>query len=273
VIATVNVLGIGVHALCMRSAVEAIADAVLHHQKGYVCVCGVHGVMEARRDPLLANVFANAFLVVPDGMPTVWMGRHQGYAIERVFGPDLMLAVLREPRLAAIRHYLYGGNPGVAQRLGEVLVRKSPGAQIVGTHCPPFRPLTLWEQHDLLSEIDHLQPDIIWVGLSTPKQERFMAEFLPKLRTTLLIGVGAAFDLHTGRINDSPDWLKQMGLQWLHRLVQEPSRLWRRYLVNNSQFLFEAFLQVFRLKEFRLHMPTLIGSVPNEFTSIHSEIR
>jgi N-acetylglucosaminyldiphosphoundecaprenol N-acetyl-beta-D-mannosaminyltransferase len=205
-------------------------------------------------------------------MPTVWMGRHQGHAMERVFGPDLMLAVLREPRLAAACHYLYGGSRGVAEQLREVLVRKTPGIQIVGTYCPPFRPLTLREQCDLLAEIDRLRPDILWVGLSTPKQEKFMAEFLPKLKTTLMVGVGAAFDFHTGGINDSPTWLKHMGLQWLHRLIQEPSRLWRRYLVNNSQFLCEAFMQIAGLKEFRLNLPVLPGSVASESTHTHPDI-
>jgi len=233
----------------MENAVEAIAGAVTQRKKGYVCVTGVHGVMEARRDQNLTTIFKNAFLVVPDGMPTVWMGRLQGHSIARVFGPDLMLSVLQDARLRDATHYLYGGNEGVAECLREKLVSKCPGIKIVGTYCPPFRPLTWNEEQALLVEIDHLQPDIIWVGLGTPKQEKFMAEYLPKTKVTLMIGVGAAFDFHTGRIKDSPDWVKRIGLQWVHRLLQEPSRLWRRYLFNNPQFIVCALLQLARLKQ------------------------
>lgn len=247
-----NVLGIGVHALTMRTAVDEITTAVLTRHKGYVCVAGVHGVMEARRDPFLARIFRDAFLVVPDGMPTVWMGRWQGLSMARVFGPDLMLAVLRERRLAHAKHYLYGSLPGVAKQLEQMLVQNFPGLRIVGSYCPPFRPLSTSEQSDLVGEVNRLQPDIIWVGLSTPKQEVFMADYLPKLETTVMIGVGAAFDFHTGRINDSPIWIKQMGLQWLHRLAQDPRRLWRRYLLNNPPFVWNAALQLLGVETFPL---------------------
>ena len=250
--ARANILGIGVHAVSMQTAVDAITNSVLAHHKGYVCVASVHGVMEAQRDAELAQIYRNAFLVVPDGMPTVWMGRLQGLSIERVFGPDLMMAVLREPRLFGSKHFLYGGEDGVAECLQRVLSRKYPQAQFVGAYCPPFRPLSSNERDLLLDKISAVQPDIIWVGLSTPKQERFMADYLPLLRTTLMVGVGAAFDYHTGRIKDSPQWLKQMGLQWMHRLIQEPARLWRRYLWNNPQFIYNACLHVLGIKEFSL---------------------
>lgn len=247
-----NVLGVGIDALTMRTAVHEIVSAVLTRHKGYVCVTGAHGVMEARRDPSLARVFRDALLVVPDGMPTVWMGRLQGLSMARVFGPDLMVAVLQEPRLANAKHYMCGGAPGVAKQLEQVLMRRLPGLRIVGTYCPPFRPLSTNERCDLLDEVNRLQPDIIWVGLSTPKQELFMAEYLPMLATTLMIGVGAAFDFHTGRINDSPAWVKQMGLQWVHRLLQEPLRLWRRYLFNNPPFAWNALLQLLGARRFTL---------------------
>lgn len=249
---TANVLGIGVHAVTVRGAVDAITGALRSHQKGFVCVAGVHGIMEARRDPSLARILRDAFLVVPDGMPTVWMGRLQGLSIARVFGPDLMLAIFQEPRLTQTKHYFYGGSPGVAQQLEQVLQARHPGARIVGTYCPPFRPLSTPEQSFFIDDVRRSRPDIIWVGLSTPKQERFMAEYLPRLATTLMIGVGAAFDFHTGRINDSPAWVKRMGLQWAHRLAQDPRRLWRRYLFNNPPFAWNALLQCLGLKDFPL---------------------
>jgi N-acetylglucosaminyldiphosphoundecaprenol N-acetyl-beta-D-mannosaminyltransferase len=267
-----NILGIGVHALTMRNAIDALATALLSHRKGYVCLAGVHGIMEARRDRTLARIFRDAFLVVPDGMPTVWMGRSQGLSMTRLFGPDLMLAVLQERRLAQTKHYLYGGPPGVAKQLEQVLVQKHPGLHIVGTYCPPFRPLTTTEQNALLDEVNRLQPDIIWVGLSTPKQEKFMAEYLPLLGTTLMVGVGAAFDYHTGRITDSPAWVKRMGLQWMHRLAQDPLRLWRRYLFNNPPFVWNAILQAFGVRKFTVDAAeelemTLPGSGSANFPS------
>lgn len=248
-----NVLGVGVHAVNMPVALEIIESAIAERRRGYVCATGVHGVMEVRRDPALASVFADALLVVPDGMPTVWMGRAQGLPkMERVFGPDLLLAVAGRSEVTGWTHFLYGGGTGVAQELRDVLTRCFPSMNIVGTYTPPFRRLTGEEELTLIGELDRLQPDIVWVGLSTPKQERFMAEYLPLLNTTLMIGVGAAFDFHTGRIADSPHWVKKCGLQWLHRLIQEPSRLWKRYLLNNPRFLLEAGLQLASVKRYEL---------------------
>ena len=237
----------------MARAVDTIVRAVSNRTKGYVCATGVHGVMEAQRDPALRNIFSRALMVVPDGMPTVWMGRLQGHRqMQRVFGPDLMLAVMSDPTLRDCSHFLYGGAPGVAEQLERSLHRRFPAVRIVGTYTPPFRPLNAAEQSDLREMIARLRPDIVWVGLSTPKQERFMAACLPSLDCTLLIGVGAAFDFHTGKLKDSPAWVKQLGLQWLHRLAQEPTRLWKRYLINNPLFLAQAVLQTTGLRHFEL---------------------
>jgi len=246
-----NVLGVGVHAIDLARAVEVIADATATHTKGYVCATGVHGVMEAQRDPALREIFSGALMVVPDGMPTVWMGHWQGHReMQRVFGPDLMLTAMG--RLPGLSHFLYGGGDGVAERLAGCLRRFVPGVQIAGTYTPPFRRLNAIEQEHLQQTIARLRPDIVWVGLSTPKQERFMAEYLPRLDCTLMIGVGAAFDFHTGKLKDSPRWVKQLGLQWLHRLAQEPARLWKRYLVNNPQFVALAALQLAGVHRFDL---------------------
>jgi len=256
-----NVLGVGVHAIDMQQAVGEIEGAIAERRRGYVCVTGVHGVMEAQRDRSLIPVFADALLVVPDGMPTVWMGRFQGLRkMERVFGPDLMIEVAWRSQAKRYSHFFYGGAPGVAEQLRAVLQRRCPSMRIVGTYTPPFRKLTDAEELDLLRAVDRAKPDIVWVGLSTPKQERFMAEYLPRLNTTLMIGVGAAFDFHTGRIKDSPQWLKRAGLQWLHRLIQEPPRLWKRYLVNNPQFIFQAGLQLAGLRRYSLPIDQLSPS-------------
>ncbi len=248
-----NVLGVGVHAVDLDSAASLVESAILSGTRGYVCVTGVHGVMEAQRDPHFRAILNRALLVTPDGMPTVWVGHLQGYKfMRRVFGPDLMFALCRRSVPLKIRHFFYGGKPGVADLLSDNLRRFFPGLEIVGTYSPPFRPLKPSEQRALETKLRQLRPDVIWVGLSTPKQERFMAANIGRLPCTVMIGVGAAFDIHTGRLADAPDWVKNAGLQWAHRFFQEPRRLWKRYLVNNSAFLAAISLQLVGLRHYSL---------------------
>jgi N-acetylglucosaminyldiphosphoundecaprenol N-acetyl-beta-D-mannosaminyltransferase len=248
---TAMVLGIPVEPLDMEGAVTRVAEELEGRRNGYVCLIGVHGIMEAQRDPNLAQVYARATLMVPDGTPTVWVGRWQGFRkMQRVAGPDLMLEIFRRKEFAGRAHFLYGGKAGVAEELRERLTQRFPWARIVGAYTPPFRDLTLEEEESLTARIREAKPDIIWVGISTPKQERFMMRLLPSLDSTLMFGVGAAFDFHTGRIKDSPQWVKQAGLQWLHRLIQEPRRLFWRYLRNNSTFLWHITLQLTGLRTY-----------------------
>ncbi len=251
-----NVLGVGVHAVNLSRAADLIDSAASTDQKGYVCVTGVHGVMEAQRNPRFKQVLDKAMLVVPDGMPTVWIGRWEGYnEMGRVFGPELMMEVCQRSVNSGRTHFLYGGKEGVAQELKQNLETLFPGIQVVGTYTPPFRPLDPAEKSELQSTLDSLTPDIVWIGLSTPKQEQFMSEYIDSLNCKVMIGVGAAFDIHTGRVKDAPRWIKNSGLQWLHRLCQEPSRLWKRYLLNNSGFAIRAALQFVRLKRYELASP------------------
>jgi len=168
--------------------------------------------------------------------------------MDRVYGPDFMLALCRHSVERGYRHFLYGGNVGIAEALKTSLEQKIPGLQIVGTYTPPFRPLLASERHDLQSLVDQTRPDIMWIGLSTPKQERFMVEYLPQLNVQVMAGVGAAFDLHTGKIHDAPQWIKKLGMQWLHRLFQDPKRLWKRYLINNPKFLWLILRQLTGLR-------------------------
>lgn len=249
--AMANVLGIGVHAVDMEEAVARIRLALEQDRKGYICLAAVHGIMEARRSVEFRSILANAYLVAPDGMPTVWMGRLQGLTnMQRVSGPDLMLEIIGRKEFSGYRHFFCGGGPGVAEKLSDEMLRRFPWISIAGTYTPPFRSMTEEEGHELAEKVRLLQPDIIWVGLSSPKQDRFMSRYLPLLETKLMFGVGAAFLYHTGAIRDSPQWVKRAGLQWLHRLLQEPSRLWRRYAVNVPLFLFSAVLQVVGLKSY-----------------------
>jgi N-acetylglucosaminyldiphosphoundecaprenol N-acetyl-beta-D-mannosaminyltransferase len=248
-----NVLGVGVHATDLSRAAGIIESAVREGAKGYVCATGVHGVMEAQRDPQFREILNHAVLVVPDGMPTVWIGRMQGYStMKRVFGPDLMLEVCRRSVGTGIRHFLYGGNPGIAADLAERLRCKFPGIDVTGTFTPPFRPLGPSEVFEFEKQLEAARPDIVWVGLSTPKQEKFMADNFRRLPCKIMIGVGAAFDIHTGHVRDAPNWIKDAGLQWAHRLCQEPRRLWKRYLLNNSAFLVAIGLQLTGLRRHTL---------------------
>lgn len=255
-----NVLGVGVHAVNLDVAVGLIEDAVKANAQGYVCVTGVHGVMEARRNSKFKAALKRAFLVVPDGVPTVWIGRWQGKKrMARVFGPDLMRKLCQRSVETGITHYLYGGKPGVAEELKCNLERWFPGIRIVGTCTPPFRPLSPAEKLELQEELRQKSPDLFWIGLSTPKQEQFMAENLGSLNCKVMLGVGAAFDIHTARIKDAPAWVKSAGLQWLHRLCQEPSRLWKRYLFNNSEFIYHTMLQFTGLKRYELEPRDIAG--------------
>jgi N-acetylglucosaminyldiphosphoundecaprenol N-acetyl-beta-D-mannosaminyltransferase len=249
----VNVLGVGVDATNPQDVARILKASLEAETKGYVCLTGVHGVMEAQREPRLKSIFANSIVVAPDGMPTVWMGHLQGFStMKRVYGPDLMIEIFARSEFCDCVHFFCGGEHGVAETLRDVMLQRFPKAKIAGTFSPPFRPMTAREEKEFAAKVHSLRPDIIWVGLSTPKQERFMARYLPILDTKLMIGVGAAFLFHTGKIRESPDWIKRAGLQWLDRLLQEPARLWKRYLLNNPVFAFHAVLQVLGLKHYTL---------------------
>jgi N-acetylglucosaminyldiphosphoundecaprenol N-acetyl-beta-D-mannosaminyltransferase len=251
-----NVLGIGIDAVNMEEALNRVAIELRQRRKGYVCLAGVHGIMEAQRDPALAKIYAGAALAAPDGMPTVWMGRHQGFRkMERVAGPDLMLEVISRKEFSGYSHFLCGGKDGIAQELHEQLLARYPSVKIAGIYTPPFGPMSDIQEMEFIDLVNRLQPDIVWVGISTPKQERFMARYLPLLDTTLMFGVGAAFDYHTGRITDCADWIKCAGLQWFDRLLQDPKHLWKRYLRNNPPFLFCSFLQLTGLRTYLLQQP------------------
>ena len=239
-------LGVGVSAINMAEALQ-LSERLLREQgKGYVCLTGVHGIMEAQRDDTLRAILNRSFLCAPDGMPTVWVGRLQG----RVYGPYYMLEMCKMTARSGSRHFLYGGKAGVALRLKQQLELMVPTINIVGTYTPPFRPLTPPEEDRMIAMVNQARPDIVWIGLSTPKQERFMAQYADRLNASLLAGVGAAFDIHAGLLTDAPGWVKRCGLQWLDRLVKEPRRLWRRYLTNNPKFLWDIGLQLSGLRRF-----------------------
>lgn len=249
----VNILGVGISALTMRRTLAVIDDWITRSERRYVCVATVHSVMEAQRDPALRDILNRSGLTTPDGMPLVWLSRWLGFPdVERVYGPDLLLALAEHGVDRGYRHFFYGGAPGVAERLAARLRERFPGIRIAGTHTPPFRPLAPDEDVAIVEVINGLKPDIVWVGLGCPKQERWMAEHVGRLEAPVLIGVGAAFDFHAGFKRQAPRWMQRHGLEWLFRLAQEPGRLWRRYLVYNPWFVLLVMLQLTGMRRYAL---------------------
>jgi N-acetylglucosaminyldiphosphoundecaprenol N-acetyl-beta-D-mannosaminyltransferase len=221
--------------------------------------------MESQRDAELRAIHNAAGMVTPDGMPLVWISRATGFHhVERVYGPDLMLACCEVSQTAGYRHYFYGGAPGVPERLAERLQSRFAGLKVVGSYSPPFRALTPVEDASVVDQINRAGPDIVWVGLSTPKQERWMSEHRGRLHAPVLIGVGAAFDFHAGLKQQAPGWMQRSGLEWLYRLCQEPRRLWRRYLRNNPLFVWYFCLQSLGIRKYYLEPSTASSSRTDE---------
>ncbi len=240
-----NVQGIGVSALTLTQTRDLVLGIHGQKHRGYISTCTVHSVGAARRDPEYRRLLNASWLTTPDGMPLVWLAHRAGHRdVTRVYGPDLMLAVCGAGRSVGLRHFFYGGDPGVAKALQVSLSNRFPGLQVVGTYCPPFRPLTDEEFSACRQQITACQPDVIWVGLGTPKQDRFMAATWHQLDAGVMIGVGAAFDFLSGRKKQAPRWMQRRGLEWLFRLGQEPNRLAYRYLVYNPLFLLRAGAQL-----------------------------
>lgn len=227
-----EILGVRVHAVEMADTMEQLRMWIGDRQSParFVAVTSMHGIAEARRDAPVRHVLNSADLVVADGTPLVWIGRLKGHRFRRrVSGCDLVDNFCRESA-GAYRHFFYGGIPGAAERLAKTL-RDRFGILVAGTYTPPFRPLTNAEESELAALVEKSSPDILWVGLSTPKQENWMYQHRHKLKVPLMLGVGAAFDLNSGNVQRAPVWMRDHGLEWLFRLAAEPRRLWKRYLV------------------------------------------
>lgn len=234
----VDILGVRVSAVNMAMALQRLSNLVEEGTSNYVCVTGVHGVIESQGNAELLNIHNNASLVTPDGMPTVWSGKWAGaHWMSRVYGPDLLLAVCENGLQRGWCHYFYGGSPGVAETLAARLVARFPGLQVAGWESPPFRSLDDSDLEAVAQRLRPLEPDFVWIGLSTPKQEQVASQLSHIWPGPIFIGVGAAFDFHAGLKRQAPPVVQRLGLEWLFRMVTEPRRLARRYLSMVPRFL------------------------------------
>jgi N-acetylglucosaminyldiphosphoundecaprenol N-acetyl-beta-D-mannosaminyltransferase len=249
----VDVLGVDISAIDMTMAISCIAGWLERRECNYVCVTPAHGVMAVRADPSLRPIFSASGLTTPDGMSLVWLLRLAGHRhVSRVYGPDLMLAVCEAGLEHGWKHFLFGGGQGVPEQLAARLRGRFGGLSIVGTLAPPFRPLSADEDARVVGAILESGADVVWVGLSTPKQERWMAAHAGRVGAPVLIGVGAAFDFLSGGKPQAPRWVQRSGLEWVFRLATEPRRLWRRY-ANYPLFVALAVGQLFRQRLSRRH--------------------
>jgi N-acetylglucosaminyldiphosphoundecaprenol N-acetyl-beta-D-mannosaminyltransferase len=247
-----NILGVGVHAIQMQDALDQIQAWIESRQPNYICVTPAHAVMDCLTDPTVREVYNTSGLCTPDGMAIVWLLRLDKYKnVRRVYGPDLLLAACQRFLKKCYRHYFYGGSKDTLRKLTAHLEKEFPGIRIVGGVSPPFRTLSNKETEKQIADIRNAKPDIVWVGLGSPKQEIWMAEHLPELKVPVLVGVGAAFDFLAGTKSQAPKWMQRMGLEWLFRLATEPRRLWKRYR-KYPKFVFLATLQLLGIRKYKL---------------------
>jgi len=246
----INILSVHISSINMGDALSFIDDLITHQEHQYICVTPAHSIMDAYYDDGFRRILNSSGLTTPDGMSVVWILKLQGHKeVDRVCGSDLMLAVCGYGTERHYRHYFYGGGPGVGEALASRLTNRFEGIQIAGIHSPPFRKLTDDEDQAEVEKINSTNPDIVWVGLGSPKQERWMAEHLGKIEAPVMIGVGAAFDFLSGKKPQAPRWIQRSGFEWLFRLATEPKRLWPRYR-QYPLFVWLVLLQLLGLKEF-----------------------
>lgn len=233
---TFDVLGLPIAAVNPASASQIIHRWAEDDKGRMVCLRDVHGIMRALDDKDLFDIHLTADMLSPDGTPLAMIGKWRGYRVEQTCGANLLERMMEDSIQSGLKHYFYGGNDGVADEMVAILRNRYPGIDIVGYGTPPFRPLTQGEFQLLIEDIRLTEADVVWIGLSTPKQEFLMHQLKPHISATAL-GIGAVYDFVTGRIKRAPTWMQNMGLEWLHRLLSEPRRLWRRYLVLAPRFV------------------------------------
>jgi len=251
---TINILGIDVISLKCDRVLDLIIDVLNSDTKEakYICATSVHGIIESQSDAQFRHILNNAFINHADGKSLFWASRLLGQKeMDHIKGPNLILKICEATSKMDVRHFFYGGKEGVAGELANNLSEKFPGLKVAGVYSPPFRPLNENEKKQIISMIHNSNTDIVWVGLSTPKQEKWIYEFAPQLRIKLLFSVGAAFDFHTGRQKVAPKWMEKLALEWFYRILLNPRVYFKRYAKAVPLFIFYFTLQYFGLKKFK----------------------
>jgi len=244
---TISLLGVNVSRVNPVLAVRQICEWVGQKQRTYVCVAPVATLVDARRNPLYAAAVNAAGMVTPDGMPVVWLARAHGCRdVERTYGPDMLLEVCNLGQDLGLRHFFYGGTEDTLQKLQQKLLGFFPRILVVGHYAPPFHPQVVQEESQVIDRINSAAADIVWVGLGSPKQDFWMQLHRPLLNAPVIVGAGAAFDFCSGVKPQAPRWMRPLGLEWFFRLCCEPGRLWKRYLIGNSLFLFYLMKDSFK---------------------------
>jgi|SRR5882672_1137819 len=241
-----SVLGSHIDAVGWGDCLDRIIGWASKRESRYVCMCNVHSVVTARRDSGFGAVINDADLAAPDGAPVAWRLRALGYAgQQRINGPDLMWKCCARAAAEGLPVFLYGGTAVLLWRLSTRIQRYIPRLKIAGCYAPPFRPLTPAEDAEVACTIEDSGARIVLVALGCPKQEAWAAAHRGRIHA-VMIAVGAAFDFHAGVTTRAPHWMREVGLEWLHRLATEPRRLWRRYLVTNTLFVAYLIAEAFR---------------------------
>lgn len=239
-----NILGVGVSAIDLDDLVAACETWIARGDREYVCITNTHLVMMCQKDEHLRRIHNEAGLCTPDGVPLFWLARLMGHAnVTRVCGPDITLACMERGLRHGWKHFLYGSAPGIADRMAARMRERFPGIHIVGTHSPPFRPLTPEEDEEVVRMINASGAHFLWLAIAPGDMERFMAAHRDRLTVNVQAGVGAVFDFLSGNKPQAPRWVAALGMEWFFRLCTEPRRLFVRYLTNNPAFVARVLLQ------------------------------
>ena len=243
---SIRVLDMRVDMVQIPDVLRRMEEWIVSREQGrYIIIANADSAVRSRRNNNFRKAVDCSALSVPDGMPLVWLGKMQGYKLKRrVYGPDLLQAFCELAACKGYTNYFYGGAKGVPQKLKDALVKKFPQLKVTGAYSPPFRDLTDSEDEQMIAMINKANPDVLWVGLGCPKQEIWMYQHRDRLEVPVIVGVGAAFDFHSGTKKQAPRWMREHGLEWFFRLVTEPRRLWKRYIVDGAVFLYNVSSEI-----------------------------
>jgi N-acetylglucosaminyldiphosphoundecaprenol N-acetyl-beta-D-mannosaminyltransferase len=244
--------GIYIYEASLQRAIPKIVqelsdEVIIADQARCISTTGAHGLVEAQKDPSFKNILQKFYWNLPDGMPLVWWGRLRGFSqMERCYGPDFFAGLMQATSRMEVAHFFCGGKQGVAEELKVASESKWGNYNVTGTYSPPFSPMQEADWAELVSKINQSKAQIIWIGLSTPKQEKFAFELSKRVKVKFIITVGAAFDFHTGRLAQAPKWMQRAGLEWFFRLIKEPRRLWKRYIEIVPKFAILAMVDLIK---------------------------